>query len=621
MKKGTFWLVITLLMVASMVLASCGTSTTTNTTTASKTTTQTTTVAPVSTTSTTTTTRVTTTSTTGTSGNWWDKLGKPQYGGTLVLSSAFDFTNLDPWSSMGGASMETAWMDKLGSDNWLTDPAVFNYSIAWRPSDFVGGQLAKSWEFTDPSTLVFHLRQGIHYQNVDPTWGREFTSADVVYDYQRLYGLGSGMKGSPFLVGTPMQTSLKSITANDKYTVTMVWSSSNPEYIAETWQAAGGEHCIVAKEAVDKWGDVQDWHHATGTGPFLMKDFVLGSSVTLVKNPNYWAYDERYPQNQLPYIDSLRYLIIADNATALAALRTGKIDALDNISMQNAQAIAKTNPQILQIQVPYSCLTIDPRYDVKPFNDERVRQAMQMAIDLPTIASSYYGGSSPSTPSTLTSMYETGWVLPYAQWPQDLKDSYTYNPTGAKALLTAAGYPNGFNTDVVADASGDLDLLQIVKSYFAAIGINMDIKTMDSSSWTSYVRTQKKQDALAYRSSGQIGMSYEPLRQFLRYSTGYTANYTMVSDPTIDGFYAKAMASSDQGQIKQLLQDLDKYFAQQHFEVSLIYANLFALYQPWLKGFSDQNMSISGGSSGPLFLGFYTARYWIDSNLKSSMGH
>jgi len=48
----------------------------------------------------------------------------------------------------------------------------------------------------------------------------------------------------------------------------MVWSSSNPEYIAETWQAAGGEHCIVAKEAVDKWGDVQDWHHATGTGHF-----------------------------------------------------------------------------------------------------------------------------------------------------------------------------------------------------------------------------------------------------------------------------------------------------------------------------------------------------------------
>jgi len=60
---------------------------------------------------------------------------------------------------MGGASMETAWMDKLGSDNWLTDPAVFNYSIAWRPSDFCRRPTGEKLEFTDPSTLVFHLRQ------------------------------------------------------------------------------------------------------------------------------------------------------------------------------------------------------------------------------------------------------------------------------------------------------------------------------------------------------------------------------------------------------------------------------------------------------------------------------
>ena len=620
MKKGAFWIALTFLIVSSLVLASCGTTTTTTTTTRTTTTT-TTSVAVSSTTTTTTKVTTTPTSTASGTGNWWDKLGKPQYGGSLVFSSGFDLVNLDPWGSMGGASMESAFMDKLGADNWLIDPAVFAYNIAWRPPEYVGGQLAKSWEMTDPVTLVFHLRQGVHYQNIDPTWGREFTSADVVYHYQRLYNLGSGMKGSPFLTGTPLQTSVKSITANDKYTVTMVWTSSNPEYIAESWQAAGNENCIEAKEAVDKWGDLQDWHHAVGTGPFLMKDFVLGSSVTLAKNPNYFATDERYPQNQLPYIDSLRFLIISDAATQLAALRTGKIDAVDNISKQNAQAVQKSNPEILQALVPYSCLTIDPRDDLKPYTDVRVRQAMQQAIDLPTIATSYYGGTSPSVPSSLTSMYETGWALPYEQWPQAVKDSYKYDPVAAKKLLSDAGFPNGFKTDVVADSSGDLDLLQVVKSYFMAVGIDMEIRTMDSASWTSFVRTQKKHDALAYRSSGQIGMSYEPLRQFLRYSTGYVANYTMVSDPTVDGFYTKAMASTDQAQIKQYLKDLNVYFAQQHFEVSLIYANLFALYQPWLKGYNAQNFSISGGSSGPLFMGFYTARFWVDQKVKASFGH
>ena len=111
-----------------------------------------------------------------------------------------------------------------------------------------------------------------------------------------------------------------------------------------------------------------------------------------------------------------------------------------------------------------------------PFNDIRVREAMQMAIDLPTIAKTYYGGTARPCPSTLTSNYMTGWGFPYSQWPQDLKDQYAYNPTAAKQLLAAAGYPNGFNTDVVVDAAADMDLLQIVKSYFAAIGVNMDIR-------------------------------------------------------------------------------------------------------------------------------------------------
>ena len=70
----------------------------------------------------------------------------------------------------------------------------------------------------------------------------------------------------------------------------------------------------------------------------------------------------------------------------------------------------------------------------------------------------------------------TGWGCHINQWPQDLKDQYAYNPTAAKQLLAAAGYPNGFNTDVVADTAADLDLLQIVKSYFAAVGIDMDIQ-------------------------------------------------------------------------------------------------------------------------------------------------
>ena len=115
--------------------------------------------------------------------------------------------------------------------------------------------------------------------------------------------------------------------------------------------------CLENPEAVKKWGDVNDWHHAIGTGPFILKDFVYGSSATMVKNPNYWAYDERYPQNKLPYIEKVKYLIIPDNVAALEAMRAGKIDIIDGVSPVQAQAMRKTNPEILQIRTPFHRLS------------------------------------------------------------------------------------------------------------------------------------------------------------------------------------------------------------------------------------------------------------------------
>ena len=78
----------------------------------------------------------------------------------------------------------------------------------------------------------------------------------------------------------------------------------------ETLQAPTNATCIEAREAVEKWGDLRDWHHAIGTGPFILNDFISGDSATLIKNPDYWGHDERYPQNQLPYVDKLKFRII-----------------------------------------------------------------------------------------------------------------------------------------------------------------------------------------------------------------------------------------------------------------------------------------------------------------------
>jgi len=523
----------------------------------------------------------------------------------------------DPYAQPGVSALMQAWMEELHGDDWTLDPALYGYKTDWRPSDYVVGWVAKSWEFADPSTYVVHLRQGISWQNIYPANGREFTADDVVYHYNRNFGLGSGMTPSTYNMSSAMYQNMTSVTATDKYTVVFKWKISNPELIVENMQALGGAGNLENSDAVKIWGDLNDWHHAIGTGPFILQDFVSSSSATLIKNPNYWGHDERYPQNQLPYLDGIKILIIPNDATALAALRTGKIDVIAPTSFANAQLMQKTNPEILQLTVPATnTITIDPRNDVAPFKDIRVRQAMQEAIDLPTIASSVYGGNAPPHPSALTGEALKGYGWPYDQWPQDLKDQYAYNPTAAKKLLADAGYPTGFKTDIVVDNSGDMDVIQVVKSYFAQVGIDMEIRPMDPVSWVAFVRTTKKYDQLANQATnGNLGLIYEPSRQLQRLTLGYATNWLMVNDSVMNADFAKYVAATSIDDVKQALQDANKRAAQQFFSISLLAPNNYYLYQPWLKGYNGQSQSLQG-TNFPLLIGFYGARFWIDQKIK-----
>ena len=554
---------------------------------------------------------------------WWDKLGKPQHGGEIVLRLNRDIANFDPYFLEMLPNIDSAWMERLFADDWTLDPSVYRYNTHFRPNEFVKGHLAESWEFKDANTLIVHLRKGIRWQNIPPANGREFTADDAAFHYHRLYGLGSSFNiPSPYHASVKAFKDLVSVTAANRYTIVFNWQTPNPEFILETLQAPVASNCLENPEAVKKWGDVRDWHHAVGTGPFILQDFVSGSAVTLVKNPDYWGYDERYPQNKLPYIDKLKILIIPDEAAALEAMRAGKIDAIDQISYAQAQAMKKTNPEILQIMTPSpNTPSIDPRNDRPPFNDIRVRKAMQLALDLPAIAQTYYGGNAVSTPSTLTSRDIQGWGFPYEEWPPDLKDEYTYNPIAARELLRDAGYPDGFKTNIVVESTIDMHLLELVKSYFTAVGIDMEIRPMETAAFVNYVMLNHKNDQLVQRSASSLGLATEPIRQLERFHTGAVPNYMMINDPVFDNFLPEAMAASNIDEVKKVIRKANEYVARQHFAISLLQPMQHSLYQPWLKGYQGQFFALSAASGGPPMMFFYPARFWIDQKLKRKMGH
>ena len=547
---------------------------------------------------------------------WWDKQGEPQYGGEIVISSQSNIENFDPYGSEHLTQIYTGWLETMQAEDWTLDPAVFDFKIV-APHRYLTGHLAESWEFTAPQTLVFHLRKGIRWQNIPPVNGREFTSGDVVYHFHRLYGLGSGFtRPSPAQDKVLMYQDMVSVMALDRYTVAFQWKNANPEFIRQFLVTNHSPALVIeAREVVEKWGDLSDWRHAVATGPFMLHDFVSGSAATLVKNTDYWGHDERRPQNQLPYVDKVKILIIPEKEKALEMFLAGKIDAVEGISADQAEAIKKSHPEIQQVPVPWSStVTIDPRNDTAPFNDVRVRRAMQIAINLRDIAKNYYQGAVEPYPSTLSSkcvqVWGEGWAFPYEDWPQDLKDEYDCNPAAAKKLLAEAGYPRGFRTNIAAGSGADLKLLQIVQTYFVDVGIEMEIRPTVAGNQFDQL----------YYPGGSLGLDVEPFRQLPRMTTGYALNtHLRVSDPVYDTFFPRAKTAASPKETRKIFREANEYVARQHFAISLLPKPLrYSLCQPWLKGYNAQF-----GSTGwsPPNLSFYMARFWVDQKLKKSMGY
>ena len=173
-----------------------------------------------------------------------------------------------------------------------------------------------------------------------------------------------------------------------------------------------------------------------------------------------------------------------------------------------------------------------------------------------------------------------------------------------------------------SDNAGDLGLLQAVKSYFAKVGIDMEIRPVEPAVWMSFVKSGHNQDQLAQRTGGgQLGLSYEPIRHLNGLITGYPHNYMMINDPVFDAFYTKAILATSIDETRQIVNDANRYVARQHFTISLCQTKTFNLYQPWLKGYTGQSGATSADTGGPQLLFFYPARFWIDRKLKYSMRH
>jgi peptide/nickel transport system substrate-binding protein len=375
---------------------------------------------------------------------------------------------------------------------------------------------------------------------------------------------------------------------------------------------------ITAPEIADTFGLPIEWKYSCGTGPFMLKDFVAGSSATFEKSPNYWEKDPigEGMGNDLPYLDGVKILIIQDASTRMSAIRTANIDILGGIGWEDANDLRRRAPDMMSKKFyAESTGAIYMRTDKAdmPYADKDVRRALMMATDFETIKETYCGGEAQilSWPIVETKEFKDAY-LPLEEAPATVQELYVYDTAKAKTLLTNAGYPDGFQTTIVCGTTA-ADYLAIIKDMWSKVGVDLTIQPLEGSIFSGIVWNRRYEDMI-YTAPGPVSNIYIA---YWYYPGPFGANMGYVNDPVPAEAKDKMMKLTmiDVAQADAINKELMKYVLDQAWAIPTPATPGNNFWWPWIRNYHGE---VSLGYNNDFN---YTKYIWIDETLKEAMGY
>ena len=222
----------------------------------------------------------------------------PQYGGSVTYGRPNYGEHTDVWHISGWATHYISEVvERLVIVDWAFDRSVNDLRTYDLPWSVFTGALAESWETPDATTIIAHIRSGVHWHDKAPMNGRELTAADVEFNYHRLYGLGSGFTEAT-TVAAGVDEILESVTATDDSTV--VFKLSRPDVealprIFDEWVS-----WVYPPEVIREHGDIVDWRNLVGTGPMELADVVESASMKWTRVSDYWGSTRSFRRTACP---------------------------------------------------------------------------------------------------------------------------------------------------------------------------------------------------------------------------------------------------------------------------------------------------------------------------------
>lgn len=393
--------------------------------------------------------------------------------------------------------------------------------------------LAESWESNDDKTVwTFYLREGVQWHK---GYG-EVTAEDVKWSFERVMDPETG---SPWISD---YTNVESVETDGDYTVTFNLKQPDSAFLMNVLNYHGGY--IVKKEAVEEAG-ANHMNSAIGTGPYMLEEYRTQEKVVLVKNPDYFRGE--------PKLDRIEFNIMDDPTAIEVAMRNGEIHVSRGLEDKNwIESMSQLDDIQLEFSSPRKFAGIYLNTSREPFDDIRVRQAVNYALNLEEYVEEYLGAKLANVPTS---------PLAGDYFGSTEVEMIGYDPDKARELLAEAGYTDGLAlpTQYVSTIPTYLETMIWVQDQLRNVGIEMPLEQVDHATYHANTR-EDLNNMVIYNYVRQPHLDI-PLTQFF-YGPSTVGTETAVTNfshyDKVDDLIEEARVATDLNEQQKLYEEIVK---------------------------------------------------------------
>ena len=473
---------------------------------------------------------------------------------------------------------------KVESDvenNIISD--LFEGLVSVSPAGEIEPRLAEKWENKDNTVWTFHLRPGVTWSD-----GTAITAQDIVWSWQRLV---SPLTASPYasypgnmhiVNGAEIAQGQKApetlgVKAIDDATLEVTLTQPNTAFLA---MLAHPSLVPLDKVLISRYGD--KWtkpEHIVTSGPYKLSQWVVNERIVAERNPRYW-------DNAHTVINKVTYLPISSETADVNRYKAGEIDIVYTVPINQFAQLKKTMGDQLDVSPQLATYYYEFNTTRPPFNDPRVRRALNMALDKDIIAEKVLGQG--QRPAWLISQPDIGGVKlhnpEYASWPREKRIAE------AKKLLSEAGYnethPLVFNLLYNTSESHQRIAIAASSMWKKNLGVEAKLQNQEWKTMLDAMHTHNF-DAVRYAWIAD----YDDAATFLNnFRTGDSENTSQYSNPAYDEALRNAAKASDTTARGKFYQQAEDLLGQDVPAIPVYHYVRTHLVKPWVGGFTPDKL-------------------------------